>query len=351
MSGAVNSVQLDGLVILKIIKHCRESPVCDSVSGHLLGLDVQGRLEVTGCFAMPTASPTLPVMQRPHWHKQSHHHDVDQTDDEAAALRDDIDYQLQMMKLLREVNVDSNSVGWYQSLSTDGSDQLQPSTASTSQDGNLLQSNSTSTWSSIIATQYDYQCNIPNSVCIVYDPFRTQATGQLAIRAYRLTDAFMQLYGSGDLTREAFAKSATTKSDNELMFEEIPIKLHNSHLVHAFLYEVRMMQDGRDPAAVDRLSMGQHDTIAHDLSTLGDHIHDYAQEQGRYQFYQRTMARHQAAGGASGGRNVPTAPSRLDTFLVSHQMRLLCEQINQQNSAAYTRYFVSQGLNVKPPQN
>lgn len=85
-------VQLDGLVLLKIIKHCRQN-LPDAVSGHLLGLDVKEKLEVTGCFPMPAAASS------------------------SKAAREEADaeeYQMAMMKLLREVNADANTVGWYQ---------------------------------------------------------------------------------------------------------------------------------------------------------------------------------------------------------------------------------------------
>lgn len=37
--------------------------------------------------------------------------------------------------------------------------------------------------------------------------------------------------------------------------------------------------------------MNQHSMITNDLNSLGDAIHEYSQEQGRYQFYQRSVAR------------------------------------------------------------
>lgn len=46
-------LQLDGLVLLKIIKHCKEN-VPEVVTGQLLGLNVEDRLEVTNCFPFPS---------------------------------------------------------------------------------------------------------------------------------------------------------------------------------------------------------------------------------------------------------------------------------------------------------
>jgi hypothetical protein len=44
-SSHVGVVQLEGLAMLKIVKHCKES-LPDLVTGQLLGLDVESRLEV-----------------------------------------------------------------------------------------------------------------------------------------------------------------------------------------------------------------------------------------------------------------------------------------------------------------
>jgi len=84
----INTVYLDGVVVLKIIQHCKDN-LPDLVTGQLLGLDVDTNLEVTNCFPFPTRD--------------------DDGDDEGA------EYQIDMMRCLREVNVDNNTVGWYQS--------------------------------------------------------------------------------------------------------------------------------------------------------------------------------------------------------------------------------------------
>lgn len=99
MEGAANEdspptvVQLDGLVVLKIIKHCKEN-LPELVTGQLLGLDIGNTLEVTNCFPFPK-TPEDP--EQP-----------EETDSGA-------EYQIEMMRCLREVNVDNNTVGWYTS--------------------------------------------------------------------------------------------------------------------------------------------------------------------------------------------------------------------------------------------
>ncbi|MBA0660373.1 hypothetical protein Goklo_012394 [Gossypium klotzschianum] len=65
-------VQIEGLVLFR----------------QLLGLDVGSVLEVTNCFPFP----------------------IREEDEEIEA--DGANYQLEMMRCLREVNVDNNTVGW-----------------------------------------------------------------------------------------------------------------------------------------------------------------------------------------------------------------------------------------------
>lgn len=53
----IRNVQLEGQVILKIAKHCKQqSSVSAVVTGQLLGLDVGQTLEVTDCFPFPVSA-------------------------------------------------------------------------------------------------------------------------------------------------------------------------------------------------------------------------------------------------------------------------------------------------------
>ena len=133
-------VQIDGLVIMKLIKHCHELEASTSGSGiaqgALLGLVTDTRLEITHCFPFPSGT------------------------DETV---DDEDFQLTMMRRLRQVrrqsyyrlyhkltmkfqvNVDHQHVGWYQS----------------SQFGNFLSPQ-------LLESQFSYQTSIEESVCLIF---------------------------------------------------------------------------------------------------------------------------------------------------------------------------------------
>ena len=90
-------VHLDGLVVLKIIKHCRDA-FPEVAAGGLLGYerdDESGRL--TGLVEVSHSYPSLP-------------------EDEAAFeenLPYEQRYEVRIVKALKEISVDQTSVGWY----------------------------------------------------------------------------------------------------------------------------------------------------------------------------------------------------------------------------------------------
>lgn len=128
---------------MKIVQHAHDmSP--NPVSGQLLGMAKdEGILEVTDMF------PFAPSI-------------TDEEEQEA--------YLMDMLRCLRDVNVDHTAVGWYQSISLDAA--IQPS---------------------FLENQAAYQAEIPDSCFLVYDHLRS-AQGPPAIRAFRLTDNFMRAW-------------------------------------------------------------------------------------------------------------------------------------------------------------
>jgi translation initiation factor 3 subunit H len=146
--------------VLKIIKHCQENLPESIVTGQLLGMEVDRTLEVTNCF---------PYLQK-----------NDET--EGAETEDQgQDYQLEMMRNLREVNIDHDSVGWYSSTLM----------------GTFVND-------STIDIQFNFQDRIKESVMIVYDPVKS-SFGSLSLKAYRLTDAFMTLYRNKNFSKQRHA--------------------------------------------------------------------------------------------------------------------------------------------------
>jgi translation initiation factor 3 subunit H len=140
-------------------------------------MDVNGTLEVTNSFPFPTVdAPST----------SDSHHDSHAKDLSAAAPRAkaNVAYQAEMIKFLREVNVDANNIGWYTSTSM----------------GNFVNMN-------MIENQFFYQKELnERTVAIVHDVSRS-SQGSLSLRAFRLSPAFMAAYREGKFTIERYAEA------------------------------------------------------------------------------------------------------------------------------------------------
>lgn len=157
---------------MKIIKHCSQTfPTI--ATGFLVGMDKSASLEVTNSFPFPTieAPPT-----------DGHHNDNNAAANLAAAApraKANTSYQVEMIKKLREVNVDANNTGWYTSANL----------------GNFININ-------MIENQYFYQKEMnERTVAIVHDVSRS-SQGSLSLRAFRLSPSFMAAYKEGKFTTE-----------------------------------------------------------------------------------------------------------------------------------------------------
>ncbi|KAA3454681.1 eukaryotic translation initiation factor 3 subunit H-like isoform X1 [Gossypium australe] len=297
-------VQIEGLVILKIIKHCKEfSPAL--VTGQLLGLDVGSVLEIR------------------------------EEDEEIEA--DGANYQLEMMRCLREVNVDNNTVGWYQST--------------------ILGSYQTV---ELIETFMNYQENIRRCVCIIYDPSRSNQ-GVLALKALKLSDSFMELYRANSFTGEKLREKNLSWMD---IFEEIPIKVSNSALISAFMTEL----ESDTPVTqcdYDRLQLSSNPYMERNMEFLIECMDDLS-----FQFYYRSLSRQQAQQQAwlqkrradnmqrkaAGEDPLPEEdpsnpifkpipePSRLESFLITNQIANYCNQINGVSGQSFNRLYLMKSL-------
>lgn len=317
VSSPLRVVQMEGLVVLKIIKHCKEfSPAL--VTGQLLGLDVGSVLEVTNCFPFP----------------------IREEDDEAEA--DGANYQLEMMRCLRDVNVDNNTVGWYQST--------------------LLGSYQTV---ELIETFMNYQENIRRCVCIIYDPSRS-SQGILAFKALRLSDSFMELYRANSFIGEKLREKNLTWVD---IFEEIPIKVSNSALISAFMTELEP-DSPVSQCDYDRLQLSTAPFVERNIEFLIECMDDLTVEQQKFQYYYRNLSRQQTqqqtwlqkrraenmARKAAGEEPLPEEdpsnpifkpipePSRLDGFLITNQISNYCNQVNGVAGQSLRRLYLTKAL-------
>mmetsp|Transcript_38130 Transcript_38130/g.61066 ORF Transcript_38130/g.61066 Transcript_38130/m.61066 type:complete len:359 (+) Transcript_38130:78-1154(+) len=326
----LRSVQIDGQVVMKIVKHCKEqSPTL--VTGQLLGLDIGATLEVTDCFPFPSRSASTNA-------------GVDEEADEDEGAN----YQLEMMRCLREINVDNNTVGWYQST--------------------YLGSYYTE---ELIETFLAYQENIKRCVCIVYDP-RRSTQGSFGLKALRLTETFMEIYKAGEFTFEKITDKSISWQD---IVSEVPVTISNSALVSAVMGELTRGPAGDDAADVvqadlDRLSMSTNPFLEKSLEYLSECMDDLAAEQQKVAFYQRNLSRQQLqqaqwaqkrkqenlARRAAGQELLPeeedannpafktlTEPSRLEGFLITNQVNQYCNQIQDFSQQSLQKLYLVSG--------
>ncbi|KAL8740922.1 MAG: hypothetical protein Q9190_006424, partial [Brigantiaea leucoxantha] len=134
-------------------------------------MDVKSTLEVTNSFPFPAVDMAST--------DTGGHHDI--TNPAAAAPRQKTNtaYQTEMIKKLREVNVDANNVGWYTSANL----------------GNFVNRET-------IENQYFYQKELnERTVAIVHDVSRS-SQGSLSLRAFRLSPIFMAARKEDKFTTE-----------------------------------------------------------------------------------------------------------------------------------------------------
>eukprot|EP01138_Halocafeteria_seosinensis_P015419 gb/GECG01015736.1/.p1 GENE.gb/GECG01015736.1/~~gb/GECG01015736.1/.p1 ORF type:complete len:392 (+),score=54.86 gb/GECG01015736.1/:1-1176(+) len=337
----IDRVYLDGLAVMKIIKHCSES-LPTFVAGSLLGLDVDNRLEVTHCFPFPSSN--------------------------SSSDKDDVDPQMDMLKALRDVNVDNNQVGWYQSTYL----------------GSYCNKD-------LIITQYEFQEHLgPNSVAIVYDPVRS-SSGTLSIKALRLTDTFMSAYKDKRITVEDAAKVPLTSGT---IFEEIPVRIHNPALLQALMADLESKEKSKEISGavnyattslssrevgksilntdVDRLDLSATPFLEKNLQFLSDQIEDLAGAQTANTSHERDImhqkaqqedfiAARQELNKQRHQEGLPPLPledpnepcfrplqesghQRLEVLLMSAQVSNYCSQINQFAGQSFGKLFLAGGF-------
>lgn len=161
-------------VVMKIVKACAAT-FPTTATGSIVGMDVNGTLEVTNCFSFPVADVVA---------SDAHPNDHMAASNVASAAprsKANATYANEMIKYLREVNVDANNVGWYTSANM----------------GNFVNT-------SLIENQVHYQKDAnERTVALVHDVSRS-SQGALSLRAFRLSPAFMAAYKESKFTTEKY---------------------------------------------------------------------------------------------------------------------------------------------------
>ena len=302
-------------------------------SGQLLGLDNEDVLEVTNTVPIPASRmPAGGVSE----------------EDESSEEVSGSDFQYQLINTLQSgiTHLDNYSVGWYQAtyLSSFLDEQM-------------------------IQTQFFYQSEIKNCVCLLFDPARTNA-GNLNLRAVRLTREFVEAYRGGSFT----AESCDITSRN--IFEDVPIQIRNSQLASALLAEMDCAPDSRSRmrCGFDRMDLGTNPFLTKNLEFLSDCLDNLNLETSKYQYWQRQVAKQQAqqqqfrmrkmqeaqakrANGETVDEDAVAdesdnplfrpiqAPSRLESLLITNQVATYCGQVREFTGESLHKMYLAQRLN------
>ncbi|OEH79399.1 eukaryotic initiation factor- subunit 3 [Cyclospora cayetanensis] len=158
-STTLRVVEVDSLVIMKILKHWRDfHPL--PVNGQLLGTETRDKLEVTNCFPLPQKKEVLSALQQ-----EKISGDLEERVDEEFDR-----YQDRMAELMHDLNVDCFTVGWY--LTVSFSEALQKE---------------------IIESLVAYQELVDRAVLLAFDPQRL-SNGRIPFKAYRVKPEFLPLF-------------------------------------------------------------------------------------------------------------------------------------------------------------
>ena len=134
------------------------------------------------------------------------------------------------------------------------------------------------------------------------------ASGPVSLRAFRLTPAFLAAHKEGKFTLDG-SRSQTLRIENvdRLMsvyslskhnlthrdiLEELPLQVHNSHLVTSFLHTI-----SNGPVLhpnYDTLDLSLDPYLEKNLECLIEGMEEWSYEQGNLQYFQRQLAREQS---------------------------------------------------------
>ncbi|TKA28660.1 Eukaryotic translation initiation factor 3 subunit H [Salinomyces thailandicus] len=348
----VRTLQLSALVVMRIIKHSTTS-FPTPATGMLVGMDVGTALEVTNSFPFPVSTPDTQAGQVA-MNPADPYYQADQAALALAAPRakGSATYSAEMLKYLREVNVDAQGVGWYMSCSM----------------GNFVSA-------AFIENQAFYQRQTDErSVALVFDVSRT-SQGSLNLHAYRLSPAFVAAMKENKFTTESLQKSNLRYQD---ILIELPITIHNSHLLTSFLHQLptpppsaptakdfpaslaELRADAQthiasNPLApnYDTLDLAIDPFLEKTSDLLLESIEAHTQEQNNASYYQRSLGREQAkikawqekrkAENALRAQQkqpalpedewqklfkLPTEPSRLESLLIGRQVEQYARQVD-----------------------
>ncbi|KAK0478420.1 hypothetical protein IW261DRAFT_229678 [Armillaria novae-zelandiae] len=253
----LSCVQLDGMVVSKILKHAREAPAT-SAHGLLLGLDLDGTLEVSNSFPLP-------------------HHSGDEDDKSSKfAAR----YQASMLRSLKEVQADDSVVGFYQATTL----------------GAFFHQ-------SLVDTQAIHHDKLRHGGIVVVHDITQTARGNASFRAFRLTATFLDAYKASNFNTASLVSHRLTFST---IMEEVPLKIRTNPLLSSFLGSLSERHpttlsnsppyaaaDSALPPSFSVLDLGSAG-LTKNLEQIAEALDSYRMEEGNLAYLSRQIARERS---------------------------------------------------------
>jgi len=234
-------IQLDALVVAKIVQHGREAPSA-SAHGLLLGLDLDGVLEVSNSFPLP-----------------SHTSEEDDKSTKSIAR-----YQALMLRSLKEVQRDDNVVGFYQATTL----------------GAFLNQ-------TLVDTQAIHQERLRHGGVVIVHDVSQAARGQASFRAFRLTGPFMDAYKKGNFSAPSLTTHRLTFSS---ILEEIPVRIRTNPLASGFLQALAAPGTTASGGSFTVMDLGRSG-VSRSLEQVSEAIDNFRTEDGNVGYLTRQIAR------------------------------------------------------------
>uniref|UniRef100_A0A914BW20 Eukaryotic translation initiation factor 3 subunit H n=2 Tax=Acrobeloides nanus TaxID=290746 RepID=A0A914BW20_9BILA len=204
----VDVVQIDSLVVMKIVKHVDSEfysgmtevagETCSGILTGLISME-EKKLEVTNCFATPRSESFIEG-------EETNQIAVSQVENKQEEV-------MEMLRRFRSMNIDYELVGFYQAHFFGACFTHE-----------------------MVESLVDYQSSVQDGVCLIYDPVKTRQ-GKLSLHAYRLSKKALDLCVNTDWSPEVVKQAGLTY---ETMLEELPIVIKNSHLMNVMLAELAL---------------------------------------------------------------------------------------------------------------
>ncbi|GAA5889491.1 hypothetical protein JCM6882_007049 [Rhodosporidiobolus microsporus] len=237
----VERVRVDGLALMKIIKHSREAhavhPAPANTSnatvtftpavGQLFGIDSNGTLEVSNAFGLPAGALGGPLGEQ---------------DGESKGAKAGSKYTASLLNRMADVNADASVIGFYSStnngqvLATGGfldalvGAQLSGGGVGSGTKAQAVARPGLGPRQTTQLASGDANKN-GAGIALVYD-ISSAAQGAVGLKAYRLSSSFVEAYRAGKFDTASLIEHKLVPSK---ILEELPVTVHSSALLTAFL--------------------------------------------------------------------------------------------------------------------